>query len=207
MRVVPDDTLDTAAHVRLALAGDRDALAWVIERYSPLLLAQARQRLGPRLRRHHDPDDVVQETWAIALPKLGSLVDRDGALPDVLIAFLGRILLYRVNNLVQKLVTKKPVDPSSLQRTALAALPAHQSGVITKLARGERASAVGAALARLDDGDRELIVARGIEHNPVQQIAVVLGVTPNVVSVRYRRALEKLRAELPNSVFAEFPDG
>jgi len=204
--VVPDDTLDTAARVRLALAGDRAALEWVIERYSPLLLAQARLRLGPRLQRHHDPDDVVQETWAIALPKLASIVDRDGVPADVLLAFLGRILLYRVNNLVQKFVVGKSLATSSQQRTALAALPAHQSGVVTKIARGEITSAVGDALATLDDGDRELIVARGLEHNPVQQIATVLGVTPNVVSVRYRRALEKLRAALPRSVFAEFPD-
>lgn len=206
MRVVPDDTLDTAARVRLALAGNRAALEWVIERYSPLLLAQARLRLGPRLRRHHDPDDVVQETWAIALRKLATLVERDGTPADVLLAFLGRILLYRVNNLVQKFVVDKPVAASSQQRTALHALPAHQSGVVTKIARTEVASAVGDALAKLDDGDRELIVARGLEHNPVQQIAVVLGVSPNVVSVRYRRALAKLRAALPDSVFADFPD-
>ena len=35
--------------------------------------AQAEYRLGPRLRRHVDPDDMVQEVWATALPRLPEL--------------------------------------------------------------------------------------------------------------------------------------
>ena len=36
----------TTLHVRQAVAGDLDSQSWIIERFTPLLLAQARYRSG-----------------------------------------------------------------------------------------------------------------------------------------------------------------
>lgn len=54
--------------------------------------------------------------------------------------------------------------------------------------------------------DREILVLRGIEQMPNRRVAEKLGQQPATVSMRYRRALGRLRVALPDSVFAELPD-
>ena len=56
----------------------------------------------------------------------------------------------------------------------------------------------------MEPRDRELILLRGVEQNSYQAIAAVVGRDPKVLAVQYSRALAKLRAKLPESVFTEF---
>jgi len=79
---------DTTLHVRRAKGGDRDSLAWLADRFSPLLLAQARYRLRGRLARWVQPEDVVQDVWAVALPALPGLEASDGRETPVVLKFL-----------------------------------------------------------------------------------------------------------------------
>ena len=50
------------------------------------------------------------------------------------------------------------------------------------------------ALAHLDDDDREMILMRHFEQLANQEVAGVLGLTEAAASMRYLRALRKLRA-------------
>ena len=75
---------DTTTLVRRAKLGDHESLATLVEKLTPLLLAQARYRLGTS-NTEVDPDDVVQEVWARALPRLPELSDRDGRQTPVLL--------------------------------------------------------------------------------------------------------------------------
>lgn len=197
---------DTIAHVRAAVAGDDPSVTWVVERFTPLLLAQAHARIGSQLRRVLDPHDLVQEVWSIGLPKLHLLAGRDGLDGRVVLAFLARILLYRCNDLVRKHLVGKPRSTGGTG-DALSQILGRHTGVVTQAVRAERQLAVREAIERLDEDDRRLVVLRGIEQNPVQEIATVLGLSENLVSVRYRRALAKLREWLPGGVFDELhPD-
>src|SRR5262245_40615244 len=45
----------TSIHVQRAKHGDEASLDWIVRRFTPLLLAQARYRLGASLRAHYDP--------------------------------------------------------------------------------------------------------------------------------------------------------
>jgi hypothetical protein len=45
---------DTSTRVRCAIDGDAEAVEGVVARISPLLMVQARFRLGPKLRKHYD---------------------------------------------------------------------------------------------------------------------------------------------------------
>src|SRR5262245_47363366 len=91
----------TSFHVQRAESGDAESLDWIVRRLSPLLLAQADFRLGPRLRRLHDPEDLVSTVWAITLPRLGELGAREGRKTPVLLSFLTTTLLNRVNGWVK----------------------------------------------------------------------------------------------------------
>jgi len=202
--MTPDDSQDpTTLHVQRAMTGDVKALTWVVTRFSPLLLAQARYRLGVRLRRLYDPDDLVAEAWAVCLPKLEGLADRPGRHTPVLLRFLSTTLLYRFNNILHKHIVGKPLvaDPDGDQESGIDGISEDATGVVTRVLRDEARGAVLAAIEELSPRDQEVVVLRAIEQNPNQEVALLLGETPNTVAVRYKRALERLRHRLPDSIF------
>ena len=86
----------------------------------------------------------------------------------------------------------------------LAALPDDTSGIVTNAVRRETEGAVTKALGELDPADREIVLLRAVEQNSNKTVAVLLGIEPNAASMRYQRALERLRAGVPGSVFDDF---
>lgn len=203
----PDDALPpTSLHVRRAAGGDAESLSWIVGRFSPLLLAQARYRMGGVLRNAYDPEDVVNEVWAAALPRLAGLQARDGRHTPVLMKFLSTTLLYHVNNLLRRQCVREGPEPAPAAPTA-SELGAEATGVLSRAVRDELRGLVLEALDALSEDDRRILVLRGFEQRPNQEVAEALGLLPNTVAVRYRRALEKLRRELPGSIFAELDDG
>jgi RNA polymerase sigma-70 factor, ECF subfamily len=201
----------TSFHVGRAGQGDAASLEWIVKRFSPLLLAQARFRLGERLRRIHEPEDLVNEVWAIALPRIAELGWRDGRRTPVLLKFLATTLLNRVNDWVRVEITGprgrlQAAGPAGNDSDAsVARLPADSEGVVTSIVRRERDGEIARLIDELDPDDREIIVLRAIEQNPGSMVAFILDLTEKAVSMRYRRALDRLKARLPSSVFEELP--
>ncbi len=194
----------TTQHVARARAGDAASLAWLVERFSPLLLAQARYRLGPRMANRITPDDVVQDTWALSLPHLAGLTPRDGRSTPVLLRFLSTTLLRQVNNLLRWRMhaAEEGGDASAPFRS----LSAETRGPLTRAMHLESRSLVLAAIDELAERDRELVVLRAIEQRANEEVAELLGLAPNTASQAYRRALERLRARLPRSAFDELEE-
>jgi RNA polymerase sigma factor (sigma-70 family) len=196
----------TSIHVRQAASGNADSLNWLVSRFTPALLAQAAHRMGPRLRHLYDPDDVVSDVWAVALPRLAGLPAREGRFTPVFMKFLSTTLLNRVNNLVQKHIQARregrdvAADGSD---DPLAGLPAEMTGVVTRVVRGENHAVVMSVLESLAEDERAIVVMRAVEQRSAKEVADELGILPNTVTVKYRRALEKLREKLPDSVFGE----
>lgn len=200
----------TTMHVRRAVAGDTESVGWLVERFAPLLLAQARLRLPQEFRRFVEPEDLVQDAWAVALPRLGELPERDGRLTPVVLRFLGTTILYRVSNLMQRRLERTlraPDDASAEGGARLSQLPASESLALARAMTGESCRLVLAALDELDETDRRIVVMRGIEEAPVAEVAAILQMKPNTVTVRYRRLLAKLRDALPRSIFDDLDDG
>ena len=61
----------------------------------------------------------------------------------------------------------------------------------------DEGGALRAALAALRPADRDLLVMAAWDELPVRDIAVLLGVTPNAVSIRLHKARKRLAAALP----------
>lgn len=200
-RAAGDDPGLTSVRVRDARAGDRASLEWVVERFTPLLLEQARYRVGPALRRRLDPEDLVQEVWRVALPALfdgeAPAGEERRATPAVL-AFLSRTLLHRVNAHLRRAAVRR-AEPEAAQDGPRPAdeLAERTRGAVTRAAASEERAALARALDRLTPRDREVVVLRGIERLENNVAAELLGETPNAVSLRYNRALEALRRDLP----------
>lgn len=204
----PDDP--TTIQVRKAGAGDAAGREWIIERFTPVLVAQARHRLRPSLRARVDPEDVVADTWAVALPRLSDLEPRKGRLTPVLLKFLATTMLNRLNDLGRKELGRARAHPGGGGGAApppepQSRLPDETAGVVTRAARNETRERLCAALDGLEEKDREVIVLKAIEQNATATVATLLGLTPSAVCMRYARALARLRALLPGSVFDELP--
>jgi RNA polymerase sigma-70 factor, ECF subfamily len=202
----PDGSDPTSACIAGAVAGDLASQAWLVERFTPVLLAQARYRM--QHVRGSEPEDVVQETWAQALPKLGHLAPRDQRWTPVLLRFLSVVLLRNVNDLMRRTIRRRGGDVGhggepATRADVLGQAPAEISGIVTRLARADRACAVQRAVQALPPDEREVLVLRGIEQLSNRDVARLLGVDDSAVTRRYQRALHRLKTELPQSVLAE----
>jgi RNA polymerase sigma factor (sigma-70 family) len=201
----------TTMQVRRAVQGDAASLAWLVERFTPILLVQARHRLRSALGAHCEPEDLVQDTWVTALPRLRDLQERDGRCTPVLLRFLGQILVNRYGTLLQKHILGKPLreaEPHGATGTggALGRLAAAQTGIVNQAIRSEAIARMQAAIAELSETDQSVVVLRSIEQVSLRTTAQLLGIAENTVAVRHYRALRRLRERLPDSVFADLDD-
>jgi RNA polymerase sigma-70 factor (ECF subfamily) len=198
----------TSIHVRRAIEGDLESLTWIIERFSPVLLSQARFRLGPALRRFCDPEDLVADVWGVALRRLGDLRLAADSSTGTLIRYLGTVLLRRVRDIAHLAVVRRssPAAPGDAQRESVSQIDAATTSVVSRAIRGERAELILSAIDALDPLDRQVIVLRGFEGASLDEAAAIMEATPGAVSTRYHRALKRLREKLPDTVLAELTE-
>lgn len=184
--------------LRAAIDGDRDSLGWLVAHLSPLLLAQARWRLGASLAHVAEPEDLVQEAWLVALPRLRELEPRNGRITPVLLRFLATSIVHRVNNLARDALRRGGrTTPFAIEPDAVAD---ERSGVVTAAIRAEHRGQLLTAIEALEPIDRDVLMLRGVEQRARQTTAEVLGITGDAVAMRFSRALGRLRAFLPASL-------
>lgn len=195
---------DTSVQVRAAIDGDRDSLGWLVAHLSPLLVAQARWRLGRALANAVEPEDLVQEAWLVALPRLRELQPRNGRMTPVLLRFLATSIVHRVNNLAREALRNRGPVASM---TGVDRAVDERSGVVTAAIRAEQRGQLLATIETLDPIDRDVLLLRGVEQRSQQTTAEVLGIGGDAVAMRFSRALARLRAHLPASLYDDLAAG
>lgn len=205
-----DDTL-ISLYVRRAIDGDVDGFSWIVERYTPALLLLAERRMGETARAAATPEDVLQHVWLTTLRRMPELAPARGHTAATLVRFLSTVLLRHVRDLCVKVIRRGAGDaPGGGGGDPAGAVDAAESsltGAVTHALRAERQHALGAAIGSLEPMDREIVVRRAFENEACADIGGDLGLEANTVAQRYRRALAKLRAALPTTVFADLDDG
>jgi len=195
--------VDTDVRIRRARAGDEASLAWVVERYTPALVTQARHRLRGPLGRVVEPDDLVAEVWAVALPALPALEGTAGRPAAVVMKFLATTLVYRLNDHARRWARAgAAASPSA----SAGGLPARTRGAVTRACVSEATERLAAALEELSERDRAVVVLRALEGRTNGEVAGLVGDGPNAVSLRYNRALRTLRERLPDTILDDLPD-
>lgn len=191
----------TTRHVRAAIGDDRESADWIVRRFSPLLEAQARMRLSGTPVPAAEAEDVVAESWLITLPRLREIAPREGRFTPVLLTFLATTVRALCNRRIEKRLRVR-VDPL-LSGDQTPEKPVRSHGAHDH----EFSRRIRDALDALGEPTRTIVLLRAVEGLENSEIADELGEAPNTISHRYRRALEKLRSVLPDSVFDELDDG
>jgi RNA polymerase sigma-70 factor (ECF subfamily) len=179
----PDD-LPSIELVRMARAGDRQALERLFARYLPVLRRWASGRLPRWARDLLDTDDMIQETMIRTLRRVEHFVPRhDGA--------FGAYLRQALNNRIRDEIRKARARP---KRVELA--DDHAGGDASPLERAignEALKRYEASLARLDEDDQALVLSRIELGMSYKEIAIATKrPSPDAARMAVGRALVKL---------------
>ncbi|HEY1378383.1 MAG TPA: sigma-70 family RNA polymerase sigma factor [Gemmataceae bacterium] len=182
-----------------AARGDARARDQLFARHRGRLKRMVAVRLDRRAAARVDPSDVVQEALAEAAVRL------DGYLRDRPVSFYPWLRQLAADRLAdahrrhvragRRTVTRE--EPPPLPGESVLALAdrllAADANPGAGLSRAERRARVRAALDRLPDRDREVLVLRHLEQLSTREAAAVLGATEGAVKVRLLRALQRMR--------------
>lgn len=195
------DNGDTSVLLDRIAAGDRLAQEELLGRHREKLKRMVAVRLNRRIALRVDPSDVVQEALTDAAGRLDDYVRNR---PMAYYPWLRRLAwdrldkLHRRHTARRRSVTReeRPDLPDESILELADRLLAPDSGPVTAMARREMTQRVHAALNRMADVDREVLVMRFLEQLTTSETAEVIGITPGAVRLRLMRALERLRGTL-----------
>jgi RNA polymerase sigma-70 factor (ECF subfamily) len=195
------DAPDMRQRLQAARAGSAEALGAVLEGYRNYLLLVAERELDPVLRAKGGASDLVQETFLEAHRDFARF---HGTAEGELRAWLRRLLLNNVANFTRRyrqtdkrqVALEQPLEPSSWSGTPGGRLPADTPSPSGQAAMDEEAQATQRALARLPDEYRQVLLWRYQDARSFEEIAGLLGRTPNAARKLWARALERLQEEM-----------
>lgn len=194
---------DVERFLELARGGSGTALGDLLQLYTGYLKLQARVQVGQRLQGKADPSDLVQETFLEATRNFGLF---RGTTEAEFFAWLREILAARLAMLARRFLGTKARDVRLERRLALQVnsssrvlergLVAPDSTPSRLAARREQAVVLTAALDRLPEHYREVIVLRHLDGLPFAEVARRMGRSQDSVQKLWLRALTSLRRDL-----------
>jgi RNA polymerase sigma-70 factor (ECF subfamily) len=197
-----DDSTPSVALAARLRGGERAVLAQLCDEHQERLRAVIRNSLNPRLSGRLDDDDVLQEVYLQAEARIAHFAGQTDAEAVgwlVLVARQTVIDLHRrhlqaqVRDLRREWrVSDKPKGATSLSSSALFG-PGGGTTPSQAMARAERQHWLHQQLEQLPENDREILLLRHFVECSNAEAADALGLTPQAASIRYIRALARLR--------------
>jgi RNA polymerase sigma-70 factor (ECF subfamily) len=188
-----------------ARRGDPAAVEQLLARHREPVRRMISLRLDPAIAARVDASDVVQDVLLEASRRLDDYL-RDPAMPFFLwLRHIARdhvIDAHRRHRQAQRrgVDREQPLIPAGLAQHSSVQLAAQlcdqELTPASAAVQQELERRLHAAMARLADDDREVILMRHFENLSNQQVAADLGLTEAAASMRYLRALRRLRALL-----------
>lgn len=182
--------------------GDDGATNRLLERHREALRRMADMRLDPKIRQRIDASDIIQDVMIEANRRLQTFLENP-VMPFHL--WLRQITTDRIIDAHRRhRVSKKrsvdleqaPVVASNLDHSTIQFGPQITDGELTPAAaaiRNEMQRKFEEAVDEMDDIDKEIIVMRHFEKLTNQEVAQVLELSEPAASMRYLRAMRRLR--------------
>jgi RNA polymerase sigma-70 factor (ECF subfamily) len=183
----PDSSAPDAALVRAAQKGDRSAYGHLYSRYARMVHGIILARVAP-----HHVEDLVQDVFLQALPKLPSLRD-----PNYFPGWLAAIARNRAADFHRNTTSEVPLDADapSVKSASPAELATPQNSHSSAEAR-----AALEAIRSLPEAYREPLILRLVEGMTGPEIAARTGLTHGSVRVNLSRGMQQLREILNRKV-------
>jgi RNA polymerase sigma-70 factor (ECF subfamily) len=183
-------------------AGNPEAMNRLLEQHRDAVRRLVQMRLDVQIQRRVDVSDVVQEVFVEASRRLREFVNEP---PMPFHLWLRQITKDRIIDAHRRhrASAKRSVDreqamhvPAGMDRSSIELAAQLVDNELTPQAAAtqhEMAQRVEAAIAELADQDAEIIIMRHYEHLTNQEIATALELTEPAASMRYLRAVRRLR--------------
>jgi RNA polymerase sigma-70 factor (ECF subfamily) len=185
--------------------GDQEALATLLSEHRERLLRMIHLRMDRRLLGRVDADDVLQDAYVAATERLQHYADESTSSPFVwlrMIVLQTLIDTHRHHLGAQMRDAYREVDlrggrsPSSASASLAELLIGDLTSPSQAVARAETLEQVEQVIAAMDPLDREVLMMRHFEELSNREIAEILGIHQKAASIRYFRALKRLRVIL-----------
>jgi len=184
--------------------GDREALAALFSRHRDRLARGIRFRLDPRLQPRLDVEDVLQEVYLSSSHRIGSFPgDTEESFFVWLRILAGQTLidLYRRHLGAQARDAGREVagpggryfQATSTSMAIQFQLAADRTSPSQAAIRAEMSRQLEGAIEGMDPIDREILALRHFEELTNGETAEVLGIQQKAASIRYVRALKRLK--------------
>ncbi len=191
-----------------AREGNPDAVDRLLDRHRDSLRRMINMRLDRKISRRIDVSDVVQDVLVEASRRLSDYLAnpimafhlwiRQIAKDRIIDAHRRhRVSAKRSVDREQPLAVQGAVDQSTIELAAQLCDPELTPAEVAT--QRELAAHVQQSIELLDDRDREIILMRHYEQLSNQEIAASLSLTEPAASMRYLRALKKLRKLLDSN--------
>jgi len=184
-------------------AGDAQGLADFFSLHRERLWRMVNFRLSAKLRGRISPDDVLQQAYLEADKRIEHC--RQESSPFVWIRMIVRQTLTDIHRRhlgAQKRDAGREVaiNRPNYAHTTAASLAIQLVGDWTSpsqaAVRGEKLNIIQAAIENMDPIDREVLALRHFEELTNAEVAEELDIQPKAASIRYIRALQRLRSIL-----------
>jgi RNA polymerase sigma-70 factor, ECF subfamily len=194
--------------------GDAQALADLFSRERERLWRVIHFRLAEPLRGRLEPDDVLQEAFLAARQRLKHYAESPATSPFIWLRMIVNqtlIDLHRQHLGAQRRDAAREVsiDGASYAQATSASVAIQLAGAFTSpsgaTARADMLSLVQNAIEQMDPIDREVLALRHFEELTNSEVAEALGIEQKAASIRYIRALRRLKEIL--SQVPEFSTG
>lgn len=182
--------------------GDREALAELFASHQARLWRMVDFRIDRRLLGRVDPDDVLQEAYLAAAQRLVHYADGDSPSPFVWLRMIVMQTLidvhrHHLGTQMRDADRELPHRGWHSPQTTSASLAAFLVGRFTSpsqaAARAEALEQVERAIGEMDRLDQEVLALRHFEELSNSEVAEVLGIQQKAASIRYVRALRRLK--------------
>lgn len=194
---------DTQDLLNDAREGDGDAVERLMERHRAAIHRLVQMRLDRKIQRRVDVSDIVQEVLVEANRRMQDYLASGNGMPFHL--WLRQITRDRIIDAHRRHrgSEKRSVDreralaaPAGMDESSLELAGQIVDPELTPAARAtqrELAKKVEATLAELSDQDAEIIIMRHYEQLTNQEVAAALELSEPAASMRYLRAVRRLR--------------
>jgi len=185
--------------------GDVEALAALFAEHRERLWRMVGFRMDWRLLGRVDPDDVLQEAYLAAAQRIGHYGNDSSLSPFiwlrmVLMQTLIDIHRHHLGAQMRDADREVGLHGPRYPQTTSVSLAAQFAGKFTSpsqaAAREETLLRLEQAVAAMDPLDQEVLALRHFEELTNSEVAELLGIRQKAASIRYVRAIKRLRAVL-----------